>query len=85
MEPIREDDIFESGDNPRESAEKKEFQRRVSQGLLTLSENERETVVQHLFADLTFREISELCETPIGTVTSWYRRGLEKLRSQLEE
>jgi len=33
---------------------------------------------------LTFQEIATLREAPLGTVVSWYRRGLEKLRQKLE-
>jgi len=50
-----------------------------------LSEDESETIVQHLYGNLTFREIAEIREAPLGTITSWYQRGLEKLRAELEE
>ena len=49
-----------------------------------LSDDERETIVQHLYADLTFQEIADLRERPIGTIASWYRRGIEKLKGLLE-
>ena len=39
----------------------------------------------HLYAELRFREMAEILERPQGTVVSWYRRGLEKLRRMLEE
>ncbi len=77
--------IFDPEADPRADAEDKELHRRVGQALLTMQENERETIVLHLYADLTFREIAELTEAPPGTVASWYRRGIEKLRSMLEE
>ncbi len=77
--------IFSSEASPYETAQSKETERRVTAILLTLSEDERETVVQHLYAGLTFREIAEIRETPLGTVTSWYQRGLKKLRERLED
>ncbi len=77
--------IFDPEADPRADAQNKELHRRVGQALLTMQENERETIVLHLYADLTFREIAELTEAPLGTVASWYRRGIEKLRSMLEE
>ncbi len=77
--------IFDSEDDPRETAEKGEFKRRVSEVLLTLSENERETIVQHLWGELTFQEIAQVRGSPLGTVSTWYRRGMEKLRVRLEE
>ena len=77
--------IFDPEADARADAEVKELHRRVGQALLTMQENERETIVLHLYADLTFREIAELTEAPPGTVASWYPRGSEKLRSMLEE
>jgi len=79
------DHLFDSSAGPREVAEKNEFQERAARALSTLTETERETIVQHLYADLTFREIAELRDISIGTVTSWYRRGLAKLRTRMEE
>lgn len=75
----------ENSQDPREIANRNQFQYKVSQALLKLSEDEREVIVQHLYADLTFREIAELLNISIGTVTSWYHRGLERLRKLLEE
>ena len=82
---ISADHLFDSSAGPREVAEKNEFQERAAEALSTLAETERETIVQHLYADLTFREIAELRDISIGTVTSWYRRGLAKLRTRMEE
>ena len=76
--------IFDSKPGPREAAAENEFQRRVAEGLLTLSENEREVIVQHVYGELTFRQIAQVRETAVGTVVSWYRRGMKRLRLQLE-
>lgn len=77
--------IFDPRDDPHETANKKEFKHRVMQALLCLSDDERETIVQHIYANLTFREIAELRRAPIGTVAAWHHRGLKKLRDLLEE
>lgn len=82
---VEADYVFNSSDDPRKVAEIREFQQRVAEGLLMLCEDERETIVQHLHAELTFREIAEMRDCPIGTVTSWYRRGLARLRKIVEE
>ena len=79
------EDVFDNGVEPGELAANGEFRGRVTEALATISKDERETIMQHLYADLTFREISELQDVPLGTVTSWYRRGLEKLRGLLKE
>lgn len=76
--------IFEACD-PEEQAGRNELASRAAAALLTLSDDERETIVQHLYAGLTFREIADVREDSVNTVASWYRRGLAKLREQLEE
>lgn len=77
--------IFDPGAGPRDTAADNEFKRRVAEALLTLSDDERETIVQHIYGELTFREIAEVRQAPLGTVTAWHRRGLKKLRARLEE
>jgi RNA polymerase sigma factor (sigma-70 family) len=77
--------IFDPRPGPSEAAVGQEVQRRVAAALLGLSADERETIVQHLYASLTFRDIAEIREAPLGTVTSWYQRGLAKLRTELGE
>jgi RNA polymerase sigma-70 factor (ECF subfamily) len=77
--------IFCSRDNPRHDAEQHETQRRIKDALMTLKEDERETIVMHIYSDLTFNEIAEICGRPLGTISSWYKRGLEKMRGILEE
>jgi RNA polymerase sigma-70 factor (ECF subfamily) len=79
-----EEFIFDPSPGPRECAEAEEFKRQVARALAALSDDERETIVQHIYGDLTFREIAEIRESPLGTVTAWYHRGLQKLRARLE-
>lgn len=79
-----QDYIFDPGDDPSRSSEEKEFMQRVAGILLSLSENERETIVSHLYGDLTFREIAEMRNLSIGTVASWYQRGIEKVKEHLQ-
>ena len=76
--------IFDSGGGPVQQAEINQFKKDAAVALLSLSINERETIVEHLYSGLTFQEIADVRERSIGTVTSWYRRGLEKLRSKME-
>lgn len=78
------DFIFDPGQPPDQLAETAEFKQQVVERLLTLSGDERETIVQHLYGELTFQQIADIRGTAPGTVTSWYRRGLEKLRGKLE-
>jgi RNA polymerase sigma factor (sigma-70 family) len=78
------DFIFDPGQPPDQLAEAAEFKQQVVERLLALSDDERETIVQHLYGELTFQQIADIRGTALGTVTSWYRRGLEKLRGKLE-
>ena len=48
--------------------------------LRQLADDERETIVLKIYSGLTFQEIADLRRTPMPTVASWYRRGLERLR-----
>jgi RNA polymerase sigma factor (sigma-70 family) len=77
--------IFNSSVTPQQLLEKKITKKEVAQALLELTDDERETIVQHIYADLTFREISELRDRPMGTITSWYHRGINKLRQRMEK
>jgi len=77
--------LFDPEPGPEDSAVGREFQRHVAMALASLSPNERETIVNHLYGGLTFREISKVQDAPLGTVTAWYRRGLERMRTFLKE
>ncbi|MHC4212481.1 MAG: RNA polymerase sigma factor [Planctomycetota bacterium] len=77
--------IFSDTTGPSELAQQKQFKQQVAEVLMKLSEDERETIVQHLYADLTFQEIADVRERPLGTITSWYRRGIEKMQGFMEK
>jgi DNA-directed RNA polymerase specialized sigma24 family protein len=57
----------------------------IVRNLETLREEERETIIEHIYGELTFREIAEMREVALSTVTTWYRRGLERLRARMKE
>ena len=50
-----------------------------------LSEEEQRIVTLHVLWGYKHREISEILNKPIGTVTSQYKRAMEKLRNALKE
>jgi RNA polymerase sigma-70 factor (ECF subfamily) len=68
-------------DSPR--PEEDTIVQQVCDAMDALSSNQREAIVMHIFGGLTFREISEIREAPLGTVTSWYRRGMASLRTRV--
>lgn len=53
--------------------------------LQRLSADEREAIVLKIHGGLTFQQIAELRRTPLPTVASWYRRGLERLKTMLTQ
>ena len=55
----------------------------IERWLQQLSSDERETIVLKIYGDLSFHEIADLRQIPLPTVASWYRRGLEKLKTFL--
>jgi len=49
-----------------------------------LSDQDRQIIVLRAYSDLKFTEIAAITELPLPTVLSKYRRGLAKLRKELE-
>jgi RNA polymerase sigma-70 factor, ECF subfamily len=82
---LLKDTIFDLQPRADEAAIDGETIHRIATELDRLRDEERETIMQHLYAELTFREIAEIRGVPLGTITAWYRRGLEKLREILGE
>jgi len=65
--------------------EEKVLWKQIGEMLFELSGDERETIILKAAHGLTFQEIATLRRTPIHTVASWYRRGLEKLQNMIGE
>lgn len=57
--------------------------RRVSNALLALPPDQREVVVLRVWEGLSFRDIAERTEAPLGTVHSRFRYAMERLRALL--
>jgi RNA polymerase sigma-70 factor (ECF subfamily) len=79
------DSLFDPADGPGKTAAENELKRSVAEAICSLSDAQRETVINHLYAGLTFREIALARQLPVNTVKSWYRRGIEKLERLLEK
>jgi RNA polymerase sigma-70 factor (ECF subfamily) len=77
--------LFDPADGPGKAAVKNELKRSVAEAIGSLSADQRETVINHLWAGLTFREIALSRQLPLNTVKSWYRRGIERLARLLEK
>jgi RNA polymerase sigma-70 factor (ECF subfamily) len=57
----------------------------LEEGLEVLSPDERETIVLKIYDGFTFQAIADLRGVPLPTVASWYRRGLEKMKTLLQD
>ncbi len=57
----------------------------INECLNTLSDEERNIVVLHAVTGLKFREIAQILELPIGTVSGKYNRSLKKLEEALRK
>jgi RNA polymerase sigma-70 factor (ECF subfamily) len=60
-----------------------EWRRVIEQGLATLNENQRKTLMMVCFEGLLFSEIAERTKETLGNVRHHYYRGLEGLRKFL--
>ena len=67
-------------DNRDATAEEAVSNLTVKEALERLKPAEREIVHLKIIGDMTFEEISDLLETPMGTVTWRYREAMKKLR-----
>jgi RNA polymerase sigma-70 factor (ECF subfamily) len=85
---VRLDSLFESAvtvDATRPEAPPSSRPDDLDTLLQQLSADERDAIVLKTYSGLTFQQIAEMREVPLPTVASWYRRGLEQLRSLLKE
>jgi RNA polymerase sigma-70 factor (ECF subfamily) len=57
---------------------------RVHGCLARLDENQRDNIREAFFAGRTYAELAERQSVPLGTMKSWIRRGLMKLKACLE-
>ncbi len=55
----------------------------LTKGLAELPEEQRSAVVLHLWDELSFAEIGEICEVSSNTAASRYRYGIDKMRRRL--
>ena len=69
-----------SADEPAASAAQRQRQQRLSAALATLTPRQREVLELGYFGGLSQTEIAERLGAPLGSVKSWTRQGLMRLR-----
>ncbi len=65
--------------------EEKIFISQALEKIATLDAQQQQVLFLKIFADLTFKEIADVMDSPMNTVSSWYRRGLQHLQEMLNE
>lgn len=82
---VNQGDPQQSHDIPIEALYRAESSQEVQNALAELSENQRQVLHLAYRDGLSQTEIAEKLEVPLGTVKSWARRGLLKLRQSLQD
>ncbi len=76
--------IAETGD-PVETVIGSEMADKLQVALKKLSQNEREMVIMRHYGQLSFKEIAEHFNVPLGTALAKVHRALKKLRGMIED
>lgn len=77
-------DVEDESQNPEARAIEGEGIGRMERCMKGLQEAERKSVMLAYYEGYTHPELSAAMDAPLGTVKSWVRRGLSKLRACLE-
>ncbi|HLN26113.1 MAG TPA: RNA polymerase sigma factor [Gemmataceae bacterium] len=85
VKPLLGEDIMQLADGkvPDQLVEDEESLRRIRQALLDLRPEEKEVFLLRQNGELTYQEIAQMRNCPIGTVKTQMRTALEKLRRVL--
>lgn len=82
-EPAREREVPDFSDEPARTAEERDLQRLVHDAISRLSEDFRVVVVLYDLRGLSYQEISEVLNVPLGTVKSRLNRARQALRQEI--
>lgn len=84
LETIKNKKESSSEERPDRKFDNLELQNRIATALKRLPHLLREVVIMKNYQQLKFREISEITDTPEGTLKARYHRAVEKLREELK-
>jgi RNA polymerase sigma-70 factor (ECF subfamily) len=71
--------------DPLASAIELERQTVMRQAVEELPDDQRQAIVLHVYAELTFEQVAQMLGEPLPTVASRYRRALEKLKPSAQK
>ena len=77
-------EIIDEDANPEELTELSSDVARLLYCLEELGPPQNEIIRQAYFGGHTYNDLADRTETPLGTIKSWIRRGLQKLRACIE-
>ncbi len=83
-EPAAERDMPDVSDEPSRTAEQRDLQRLVHEAIARLSEDFRTVIVLYDLRGLSYQEISDVLDIPLGTVKSRLNRARQALRDEME-
>ncbi|MFP4248129.1 MAG: sigma-70 family RNA polymerase sigma factor [Armatimonadota bacterium] len=83
-EASRERDIPDFSDEPASTAEQRQLQELVHEAIGRLSEDFRAVIVLYDIRGLSYQEIGDALEIPLGTVKSRLNRARQALREEIE-
>lgn len=72
-----------TGSDPMKILTEKQIKEKIHAALYSLPENFRETLILYYMEELSYNEISEILDIPIGTVKTYLFRGKKMLRQTL--
>ena len=76
--------IPEPEELPSKAIERSDLSQKVKSRLAQFPERHEEVIEMALYDGMTHEEISQVMDLPLGTVKTWIRRGLSKVKSELE-
>jgi RNA polymerase sigma-70 factor, ECF subfamily len=74
----------ERGEDPQARAVEREGLTRLQNCMGGLAEEQRRSVLLAYYEGYTHQELAQALDAPLGTVKSWVRRGLQRLRECLD-
>ena len=77
--------LADDADGPQQLASRSQQDRALHDCLGQLKEVQRKALTLAYFGGMTHEELAQHLDTPLGTVKSWLRRGLLRLKKCLEE
>jgi RNA polymerase sigma-70 factor (ECF subfamily) len=75
--------VNEANPSPGPESEINEDKQAVWQAINSLREIYRTVIILHHFQGMTFQEISEILQKPLGTISARWKRALSRLEKKL--